>query len=628
MSKTLDTRVKQFNLIKQSLFPDGVIPPVSEIQERIAAGTHSVRDGLIARFYAKGIAIDPGLLKRDETKDFAQAMQKAFPVNPKSPTKNVEGFSKIVTQISRNNISFDSSFGELDQAARSADFNSNLRKTLVDPIRTDVKAVSEGKLTKPSSTVGKAKLAKGAVPPGVLKGIMEGIGDIPDPILRDAVVASMLGLRGKDLSGIATTAELAEETYPARPYYDPQSGTLISPNPELPGQGRKGKGPDRPLGPVMKNIMDRRYAAAVNGELFPDINTNKIAAALNKYVYSKIDKETLGVLKKKPSGYTDMRRIVASAIANQLGDPQAAAEIISHTGEAGADKIDRVMTGFYTDVEDLDSLEARRSALVGFEALMADAVNASDAKGLGEALNLDLPEGFNATYADIDLTAPKTASSAIREATPEEIAQGQELRAAKTSAQVQSARLEGAEKGAKADEAILARAEKADEVAAAELKLSEAKAAKKKASKVEKGKGFLQSIIDDFGTGVKSYLPAGVIAGAGYVGTATKKAGAAILPGVGYESTRRELVEGGMDEQMAALRAGVEEVSTPLGVLGAVERGIVEPAIDAAAEQYKKEYGNANPTSFLTQMLTGQSLGPSNFSSGGFINTKGGSNAK
>lgn len=114
---------------------------------------------------------------------------------------------------------------------------------------------------------------------------MDGIGDIPDPVMRDAVVASMLGLRGTDLSGIATTAELAEETFPARPYYDPETGTLISPDPELPGKGRKGAGPDRPLGPVMKQIMDRRYAAAVDGELFPDIDTKKLLQPLmNMYI--------------------------------------------------------------------------------------------------------------------------------------------------------------------------------------------------------------------------------------------------------------------------------------------------------------------------------------------------------
>ncbi len=487
MSKVLDKRVKQFNLIKESLFPDGVITPVSEIQERIAAGTHTVRDGLIARFYAKGIAIDPGLLKRDETKDFAQAMQKSFPVNPKSPTKNVEGFSQILGVASRNNIPLDSSFAELDQASKSTDFNSNLRTTLVSPIRTDVTSVSEGKLVKPSSTVGKGKLAKGAVPPGVLKGIMDGIGDIPDPVMRDAVVASMLGLRGTDLSGIATTAELAEETFPARPYYDPQSGTLISPDPELPGQGRKGKGPDRPLGPVMKQIMDRRYAAAVDGELFPDIDTKQIAAALNKHVYTKIDKETLAVLKKKPSGYTDIRRIVASAIANQLGDPQAAAEIISHTGEAGAEKIDRVMTGFYTDVENLDSLEARRSALVGFESLMADATNSSNAKSLGQYLRLGLPEEFNAEYPKLEIKGSKVGSAVqVTEASPEQIEAGRRLDLSQTDLKT-AENIEATQEAAnRADDLTIKRGENATAVAEANLKLKEANVQVKAAKDAKK----------------------------------------------------------------------------------------------------------------------------------------------
>ena len=81
MSKTLDKRVEQLNLIKESLFPDGIITPVSEIQERIAAGTHTVRDGLVARLYAKGMPIDPGLLKLDSTKEFAQSLKKAFSLN-------------------------------------------------------------------------------------------------------------------------------------------------------------------------------------------------------------------------------------------------------------------------------------------------------------------------------------------------------------------------------------------------------------------------------------------------------------------------------------------------------------------------------------------------------------------
>lgn len=490
MSKTLDKRVEQFNLIKESLFPDGVITPVSEIQERIAAGTHTVRDGLVARLYAKGMPIDPGLLKLDSTKEFAQSLKKAFPVGPKSPSKGVEGYSILLNKLPKNNISLDASFNELSEAAKSTDFSSDIRKTVVDPIRNDVTAVSEGRLAKP--TTGTRKLAKGAVPPGVLKGIMEGIGNIPDPVMRDAVVASMLGLRGTDLSGIATTAELAEETFPARPFYNPSDGTLVSPDPELPGKGRKASGPDRPLGPVMRQIMERRYAAAVDGELFPDIDTRKIAAALKKYVYPNIDKETLAVLKNKPSGYTDLRRITASAIANQLGDPQAAAEIISHTGEEGAEKIDRVMTGFYTDVENLDSLEARRSALVGFESLMADATGTMDAKGLGTYLNIDLPETFNAEYPKLEIKGSKVGSAVqVTEATPEQIASDQQLRAAKTLESAATAELAAQEKSAAAEAKMIERAERAPEIVEAERKLAEARAGKKQAAQVASGEDFL-----------------------------------------------------------------------------------------------------------------------------------------
>ena len=522
MSKTLDKRVEQLNLIKESLFPDGVITPVSEIQERIAAGTHTVRDGLVARLYAKGMPVDPGLLKLDSTKEFAQSLQKAFPVGPGSPSKGVEGYATLLNKLPKNNIPLDSSFTNLSEAAKSTDFSSDIRKTVVDPIRSDVTAVSEGRLAKP--TTGTRKLAKGAVPPGVLKGIMEGIGNIPDPVMRDAVVASLLGLRGTDLSGVATTAELAEQTLPARPFYDPSTGTLVSPDPDLAGSGRKGKGPDRPLGPVMRQIMDRRYAAAVDGELFPGINTSKITAALKKHVYPNIDKETLAVLKNKPSGYTDLRRITASAIANQLGDPQAAAEIISHTGADGSDKIDRVMTGFYTDVENLDSLEARRSALVGFESLMADATGTMDAKGLGIYLNLDLPETFNAEYPKLEIKGSKVGSAVqITEATPEQIASDQQLRAAKTLQAAATAQDDAQQKLQSADDRIIARGKKATEVAEAEAKLQETaaglKAEKKavaEADSVKRGNSYIDTIVNTYGKlpgPVKRAIP---IVGTGY----------------------------------------------------------------------------------------------------------------
>ena len=495
-TKKQQARIAEFNVLKNGLFPDGNIPSMDEIQSRIGSGNFTVREGMIARLYKNGVPVDPFLLKDDSTKEFATSLQKAFS-NPTKVARNIEGLSGVVKKLNTAGISLDSSFAELEVASRSSSFKTDIRSNIVSPIAEDAKAVLAGNVKR--TTTGTRKLAKGAIPIGVLEGIMEGIGKIPDPVMRDAVVASMLGYRGTDLAGIVTTAEQAEEMYPARPYYNMQSGTMMSPDVEV-GQGRKGKGPDKPLGPVMQQIMNRRHASAVDGELFPDMDTKKISAALQKYVYPNIDKETLALLKKKPSGYTDIRRIVASAIANQLGDPTAASEIISHGSGNLDDKIDKVMTGFYTDVDNLDSLEARRSALVGFEKLMADATNNVDAKSLGAFLNLDLPSEFNATYPDLQIKGTKLGSAVeITSATPEQIAAGNDLSAAKMEEQTQASRVSTETLREEADARAIANAANAEEVAAANLKTNQARADVKKQSSAEAGANAKQAFFEKFG---------------------------------------------------------------------------------------------------------------------------------
>ena len=518
-TKKQQTRIDEFNLIKNTLFPNGQIPPMAEIQERLSSGNYSVRDGLIARMYKNGVPVDPFLLKTDETKTFATAVEKAFP-NPTKVARNIEGIAGIITKLASSKIPLDSSFNELEVASRSPDFSDDTRTKIVKPIVEDVKSVIAGDVKR--VVTGTRKLAKGAIPIGVLEGVMKGIGDIPDPIIRDAVVASMLGYRGKDLSGIVTNAEQAEELYPARPYYDRESQVMMSPDAELPGGGRKGKGPDRPLGPVMAQIMNRRYDSAVDGELFPDVTTGKLTAALKKYVYPKIDENTLKLLKKAPSGYTDMRRIVASAIANQLGDPQAAAEIISHKGDP-SELIDRTMTGFYTEVENLDSLEARRTALIGFEKLMADATGQVDAKGLGAYLRLDLDPEFNATYPEFKIKAGSEVASAIQvtPATPEQIEAGSDLSAARMQQSAEQARLSAAQSALEADQTTIERGKIAPEVAEAEAAVASAKKEQaetaKKAKKTEaagKFGGILDDAIDMFGTDT-SKLESSMLSAAG-----------------------------------------------------------------------------------------------------------------
>jgi hypothetical protein len=249
-------------------------------------------------------------------------------------------------------------------------------------------------------------------------------------------------------------------------------------------------------GPVLREILNRRYdAAGATGELFPNMTTGKISAALKKHVFTKIPQDVLDKLLTAPSGYTDLRRITASAIANQLGRPDLASEIISHKG-SGESLLDKVMTGYYTDVEDISGLQQRGEILVAYEKMMADAVGATDAKGLGEALRLDLSPEFNAQYPEVDAMAtPSQAPVQPTAATPEQIAQGEQLRAAKTAEATATAELSAQEKAAAAEAKMMQRAERAPEIAEAERKLAEAKAGSKKVAQVASGESFLQKAL-------------------------------------------------------------------------------------------------------------------------------------
>jgi hypothetical protein len=143
---------------------------------------------------------------------------------------------------------------------------------------------------------GTRKLAKGAIPAEVLQSVLQGIGDIPDPVTRDAVMAALLGIAGKTLSNMRTTRALATRSKPVRPFYDREAGVARDPEVAT-GGGRKAKGPDKPAGPVLREILNRRYdAAGPTGELFPNMTTGKISAAFKKHVFTKIPQNVLDKL--------------------------------------------------------------------------------------------------------------------------------------------------------------------------------------------------------------------------------------------------------------------------------------------------------------------------------------------
>ena len=553
------TVVDSFLNLQRALFPDGDIPSLEEVRARIDSGSQTVGDAFIAKMYNDGVPSEPILAELDETKDFYVKFEKTFSREVVGPARNTTGISNNITKLEKGGIDLGSSFSDFEAQSKvpGSGISEDVRKNIVRPFKTASDNVLELKLSRTGATKGTRKLAKGAIPAEVLQSVLQGIGDIPDPVTRDAVMASLLGYRGEDLSNMRTTRALATRTKPVRPFYDREAGVARDPEVAT-GGGRKAKGPDKPAGPVLREILNRRYdAAGPTGELFPDMSTGKISAALKKHVFPKIPQNVQDRLLTKPSGYTDLRRITASAIANQLGRPDLASEIISHKG-SGESLLDKVMTGYYTDVEDISGLQQRGEILVAYEKMMADAVGATDAKGLGEALRLDLPPEFNARYPEVDaMTTPSQAPVQPTQATPEQIAQGEEFRAAKTAQATEQARLAAQETGDRADDLTIQRGAKATAVAEANLKIKEAtaevaagKAAQQEADRVKQYSSTL-----DFIKNTYKKIPGPVKKAIPFVGTA---AGLAEIPEV----------QASMSEQMQSM--GIPEaISDPVASVGA-----------------------------------------------------------
>ena len=497
----------EFPAFVEMFFPGGNIPSALEIQEKAKDGTMTVREGFIARMYVNGLPVDNVLLLDPETQAMAEKLEEAFP-DPKGPARNIPSIYSTATTMSRQGFTLDSSAADIQKQYETnrKNLNDTVKKAFAGPLFKENGELSQiiALDIERTAAPGSRKPFRGNIPIEALDGLAAGIKNIPEGPVKDAVIASLIGYRGTDLSGMRTSEDLATLTNPARPYYDEDArrtdGTVRNPMIES-GAGRKGKGKDRPVGPLIRSILDKRYdAAGVTGEMFPDIKTATISNAFNKYVWPEINARIPDKIKNQPryrefTGFTDVRRVTAAAIANHLGNPTAAGEILSHGTQGLDDKIDKTMTGFYIDVEDVDAATIRRNALVGFEKLLADAVGAKDVSTLSRKLNTGLVIEFNADYPELDVF--KTGSRVdipVTPKDPEEIALERKAREASTKRQIEEDRAGEQIAAEQADETTLRRAEKAEDVAAAQEKIAGAQRDAKFDSDVNKGNSAIDFI--------------------------------------------------------------------------------------------------------------------------------------
>ena len=431
LSKPDKDEIKAFQNIRDTLFPDGNIPTRDEVEAKINSGKFTVRDAYLAKMYTQGMDTAPLVEQFPDTKEFASKFKKAFSQKRLEAAAQPKGFAKNLLKALEK-TTLEDSYDEVSQLLKDR-----------GPLNTAIEKVKKGKF--PTGIKGTQKLGKelGKYTPQLIQAIGQGISKIPDENIRAAVVVQLFGARQVDIFEMRTTKELAERGVQKRPYFDPSTGEQV--NPER--ASRKKAGPTKVMPPVTAELMRKMHSkAGITGELFPNLSNKKIDDALKKYVFKAIPKEVLDRLDKAPSTFTDLRRITAAFVLNQLGDAKSASEIISHKAADLDNKIDQVMLKFYADQDDTNILK-RTQGLVLFEKELAKGLGVTSAKQLGTKLKLNLPPTFDADYPEVDLKFDDQGKTTVetKTATKEQIERSDKIKAAQDFETEQQAFLRGAE---------------------------------------------------------------------------------------------------------------------------------------------------------------------------------------
>ena len=552
MRKDTKKSVDSFEFVFDTLFPDGKIPPFKEIQEKTNAGILTYREAMIAKLYSNGSQAINALVKPESA-----AYKSVEKANPKvlekaesfysvfGAAKNPQLMSGMRSEITKFSNKFenalDTSFTEIQQAvAGGAKGLKPLQKdvSVFDRVFKDVKA---GKSVE-GMQVGGTRIFDSIPDEQALKELLSGIKKIPDDELRQATYLALIGYRGTALQGMSASLEAATEGEDIFPYFDPETEQIVKPDVKKPG--KKPLPPTSKPGPVAVDVLKFRMANASEfGELFPNTTRDDIAATLNEHVYPNLSEDTVKKLGRRPSGYTDMRRFFASAVANLLGDVKQASVLIGHT--AGAEslegEIDKVLTNHYARLTKATATaqDVRHKTLFAYESILARLLGKNTSNDLAQFLGLPFEEGVTATYADDVALLTGDATTSIRTdkqpETPEaaaarnaknialdnEIAAAAQLSAAKAQRELQA---ETAALAAGADEYVA----NVETQAAAEAQAAEVKAQAKADVKADKEKATFDSHFNAL-KGLGRNLPA--LVGGAY--TAIK----AFTPGISDAAT-------------------------------------------------------------------------------------------
>ena len=431
--KKFEPLKKDFEYILKNLTVNGKVPSVQELSDKFANGTATIKDGIIARLYSEGAlfkVVDDktGRFKKEfyETRfpdiadeiitflDNFQSSQGASKAKGlgKGTTVGASGLvrstNKIISEIKKefaDDPKYKNNYLDLPISVfeeKASDIKSPINMNAWNPTKNVIdKQFKQGKLyIRPKSSTAGTRIFRGDVDAKkVLNAILTNVAGIKNTEVKIATITALFGQRLEALIDMAKTAELAMEGGPTEydPFYDSASKKITSPT-DITGikkeAGRKYLPPTVKTGPLLSSVLDfMSELDPDSGDIFPTLTRSQMETNLKNVVFSGIENEIALMLGRPLSGYTDLRRVFASTVINEMADQlddetlkikyrKAADELLGHeTVDALEKGIGTVMEEHYAKVQKQKGKLVVDNVFYSFERFLAETLGAANAKG-------------------------------------------------------------------------------------------------------------------------------------------------------------------------------------------------------------------------------------------------------
>jgi hypothetical protein len=394
------------------------LPVRSSLEEKLIAGTLTVRESVVLDMYARGVQLQEATKKTPIGKVFSEIFSpesKMMKGQSSAPESFLKKTNILINSSTKSGFTPDTPFIQISNSREAMEKIAKATKE-IDPywsgvfqslrsvhvqISDDAAFLYQNPKEKAAGLASaqqsrKSKKFKGFPPAkDAFPEIVAGLSSVDDATTKNALIASSLApYRPGEIANLRLgkydPSTIQTSTLPG--YFDLESGQIIFP------EGPRGNKAATNLRLDKNSILYQVLAAqAVEAEsvgsdhLFPDMTTGKMTDAIRENITPRME-QFEHILGRPFDESKDFRKLVSSMIVGELGYPVEAEKMLGHTDAQLNDALTKIGQQHYISII-VRSDNPLAAVQLSFENMIGEAIGASTLNETAAAYGLDIP-GF------------------------------------------------------------------------------------------------------------------------------------------------------------------------------------------------------------------------------------------